>query len=253
MTGDDEPVISLRSVTLRGGATPALDGVDLQVRRGERVALVGPSGAGKTTLLMAINGTVVPDQGTVRVHGAAPAGAAPRARSRVGTVYQHLHLVGPLQVVHNVNAGRLPRWSLGRALWSLLRPLATADTADLLERVGIAHKARERTDRLSGGEQQRVAIARVLAQDPDVVLADEPVSSLDPARAREVMDLLRALSVASGRTLVVSLHAFALARSHCDRIVGLRAGRVAFDAPAAAVDGDMAAALYGLDGALDGA
>jgi len=241
------PVIRLRSVTVDAGSTRALDDVDLVVRRGERVALVGPSGAGKTTLLMVINGTVVPDRGAVTVLGSAPGSADRRSRTRVGTVYQQLHLIGPLQVVHNVNAGRLPAWSLGRALWSLVRPQETTAVAEVLDRVGIAHKARERTERLSGGEQQRVAIARVLAQRPEVLLADEPVSSLDPARAREVMDLLRSLAVEAGRTLVVSLHAFALARSHCDRIVGLRGGRVVFDAPAAAVGDDMAAALYDLD------
>jgi phosphonate transport system ATP-binding protein len=247
MSDGDATVIALCAVTVDAGATRALDGVDLVVRRGERVALVGPSGAGKTTLLMVINGTVMPDQGGVEVLGAAPADADRRARSRVGTIYQQLHLVGALQVVHNVNAGRLPQWSLGRALWSLVRPLDTAAVSAVLDRVGIAHKARERTERLSGGEQQRVAIARVLAQQPDVLLADEPVSSLDPARAREVMDLLRSLAAEADRTLVVSLHTFALARSHCDRIVGLREGRIVFDVPAAAVTDDMAAALYDLD------
>lgn len=241
------PVICLRSVTVDAGSTRALDDIDLVVGRGERVALVGPSGAGKTTLLMVINGTVAPDHGTVQVLGTAPAATSRRGRSRVGTVYQQLHLVGPLQVVHNVNAGRLPRWSLARALWSLVRPRETAAVSAVLGRVGIAHKARERTERLSGGEQQRVAIARVLAQQPDVLLADEPVSSLDPARAREVMDLLCSLATEDERTLVVSLHTFSLARSSCDRIVGLRDGRIMFDAPAADVSDDMAAALYDLD------
>ena len=128
---------------------------------------------------------------------------------------------------------------------ALLRP-PQSEALQALERVGIAGKLRQRTERLSGGEQQRVAIARALVQQPDILLADEPVSSLDPARAREVMDLLRGLAVEAGRTLIVSLHAFDLARSHCDRIVGLRDGRVVFDLPTGAVSDEIAAALYDL-------
>jgi phosphonate transport system ATP-binding protein len=242
------PVVSLRAVTVDAGSTRALDDVSLTVWPGERVALVGPSGAGKTTLLMVLNGTVVPGSGDVAVLGHTPgAPGSQSVRSRIGTVYQQLHLAGPLQVVHNVNAGRLAQWTFARALWSLVRPQQTREAQAVLDRVGIAHKIRQRTERLSGGEQQRVAIARVLAQRPELLLADEPVSSLDPGRAREVMDLLRSLSSESRRTLVVSLHAFDLARSHCDRIVGLRAGRVVFDLPADAVTDDMAAALYAVD------
>jgi phosphonate transport system ATP-binding protein len=251
MSSGDAPVVSLHAVTVEAGSTRALDGVSLDVWPGERVALVGPSGAGKTTLLMVINGTVVPGSGDVTVLGHTPGapGRGRAVRSRVGTIYQQLHLAGPLQVVHNVNAGRLARWPLARALWSLIRPQQLDEALAILDRVGIAHKIRQRTERLSGGEQQRVAIARVLAQQPELLLADEPVSSLDPGRAREVMDLLRGLVVESGRTLVVSLHAFDLARSHCDRIVGLRGGRTVFDAPADTVTDKMAATLYGLGAA----
>ena len=243
------PVVVLRSVTVDAGSTRALDDVSLTVWPGERVALAGPSGAGKTTLLMVINGTVAPGSGDVTVLGHAPGAAGGRSvRSRIGTVYQQLHLATPLQVVHNVNAGRLAQWPFARALWSLVRPQRMDAALAVLDRVGIAHKLRERTERLSGGEQQRVAIARMLAQQPELLLADEPVSSLDPGRAREIMDLLRSLSLEAHRTLVVSLHAFDLARSHCDRIVGLRAGRIVFDLAADAVTDEMAAALYGLGG-----
>ena len=245
-----DATVVLRGVTVVTGSTRALDRVDLRVCVGERVAIVGPSGAGKTTLLMVVNGTVVPQDGTVEVLGTRPAmGGRParRARSRVGTVYQDLHLAGPLAVVHNVNAGRLPRWSSARALWSLVRPRDVDEAERLLARVGIADKVRSRTDALSGGEQQRVAIARVLAQSPDVIVADEPVASLDPVRAREVLDLLCGLAAEDGRSLLVSLHAFELARRSCDRIVGLRSGRVVFDAPADAVTDAMAADLYRIE------
>ena len=241
--------VTLRGVTVDVAGTPALDGVDLQVRSGERVALVGPSGAGKTTLLRVLNGMVVPTAGTVSVLGHHPATADVAARRRVGTIHQQLHLAGPLQVIHNVNAGRLPWWSLRRALWSLARPQEQTAALAALDRVGIAGKARQRTDRLSGGEQQRVAIARVLVQDPDLVLADEPIASLDPARAAEVLGLLMRLEDRgrTRRTLVISLHAFSMALRHCDRIVGLRAGRIAFDLPGCEVTDALGATLYELE------
>ena len=246
-----DAAFSLRGAGVRFGALDALAEVDLEVAAGERVALVGPSGAGKTTLLSLLNGTVAPTSGTVRVLGTDLAAARPARRRavqrRIGTVSQQFDLVGPLRVVHNVNAGRLGRWSLARAAWSLVSPLETASVEAALARVGVADKLHERTDRLSGGQQQRVALARVLVQDPAAVLADEPIASLDPTRAREVMDLLRDLGGEGGRTLVVSVHAFEYALSHFDRVVGLRAGRVVFDAPAAGVAGPMVEDLYRLE------
>jgi phosphonate transport system ATP-binding protein len=164
----------------------------------------------------------------------------------VGTIYQQLHLVGSLRVIHNVNAGRLGSWSALRALGSLLRPLEVEQARLALAGIGIENKLFERTDRLSGGEQQRVALARVLVQQPDLILADEPVSSLDPARSDEVMRLLTTVVTGSSRTLVVSLHDFDVARRRCDRVIGLRAGRVAFDLPAAQVTDALGVDLYRL-------
>jgi phosphonate transport system ATP-binding protein len=241
-------IVSLRGVRVSYGAHTALDHVDLEVRAGERVALVGPSGAGKTTLLRICNGMVVPSEGTVTVLGCDLAAASPAerrdVRHRIGTVYQQLHLIGPLRVVHNVNAGRLAELSRRRALRSLVRPVEVDAVRDALARVGIAEKIFERTDLLSGGEQQRVALARVLLQSPDLILADEPVSSLDPARAEEVMHLLCDVVADRLRTLVVSLHDFDLARRRCDRIVGLRQGRVLFDLRPQDVDDSLGAELY---------
>jgi len=244
-------VVSIRAAHVSFDGATALDGFDLEVLAGERVALVGPSGAGKTTALRLCTGRLGVERGTVTVLGQdlarADAEDLRRVRRRVGTVHQQFHLVGPLRVVHNVNAGRLGSWSRARALRSLVRPVEVDAARSALGRVGIADKLFERTDQLSGGEQQRVALARVLLQDPDVILADEPVSSLDPARAEAVMDLLSEVVVGRNRTLVVSLHDFAMARRRCDRVVGLRAGRVAFDVPAAEVTDDMGAALYRIE------
>lgn len=239
----------LRGVTVTHGARRALDGVDLVVRAGERVALVGPSGAGKSTLLGLGTGMVHPSAGQVEALGVDPAGADAVTlrglRRRIGTVHQQLNLVGPLRVVHNLNAGRLGSWSRLRAARSLVRPVEVDRAREALERVGIADRIDVRTDRLSGGEQQRVALARVLVQDPEVVLADEPVSSLDPARADEVMSLLCEV-LGADRTLVVSLHDFDLAVRHCDRIVGLREGRVVLDRASAEVGPEVRSWLYDL-------
>jgi len=244
-------VVSLRGVRVVYDRHSALDGFDLEVSAGERVALVGPSGAGKTTALRLSTGGIRPTSGTVQVLGLDLGRATPEQlrdiRRRVGTVYQHLNLVGPLRVIHNVNAGRLGWWSRTRALRSLVKPVQVDVARAALARVGIADKLFERTDRLSGGEQQRVALARVLVQEPELILADEPVSSLDPARAEEVMDLLSEVVADRGRALLVSLHDFGLARRRCDRIVGVRDGRVAFDLPATEVTDELGDALYRID------
>ncbi len=246
-----ETVVSLRGVGVTYDGHLALDGFDLQVGAGERVALVGPSGAGKTTVLRLCTASVASSRGTVTVLGqdlrTANAAQLRDVRRRVGTVYQQLHLVGPLRVVHNVNGGRLGGWTRRRALRSLVSPVDVDVVHRALDRVGIADKLSERTDRLSGGEQQRVALARVLVQDPELILADEPVSSLDPARAEEVMDLLSEVVADRSRTLLVSLHDFTLARRRCDRVVGVRRGRVVFDCPASEVTDDMGSALYRID------
>ena len=220
---------------MRYGGTTALTGVDLVVAAGERLAVVGASGAGKSTLLGVLDGSVPPASGDVRVHGVDPTSVRGRElrrlRGRTGTVRQHLDLPGPLRVVHNVNAGRLGSWSTARAAWSLLRPRGTAEIGAVLDRVGLADRMYERTDRLSGGQRQRVAVARLLLQQPELVLADEPASALDPALADVVLELLGELAAERGGALVACLHDPALALRHCDRVVGLDRGRIVLDAP----------------------
>jgi phosphonate transport system ATP-binding protein len=244
----DGSVVRLSQVHVTYGGHPALADVTLHVDQGERVALVGPSGAGKSTLLRVCTGAVTPTQGSAEVFGRNVASAPPPElrdlRRRVATVHQHLNLVGSLRVVHNVNAGRLGSWGRARALRSLVRPLEVDAARAALEQVGIADKLLERTDRLSGGEQQRVALARALVQRAPLILADEPVSSLDPARAGEVMALLGGVVADADRTLLVSLHDFELARRTCDRVVGIRGGRVVFDLPARDVTDDAGRELY---------
>jgi phosphonate transport system ATP-binding protein len=209
------------------------------------VAVVGASGAGKSTLLAVANGSVPPTAGTVEVLGTDPDALRGRAlrqlRARVGTVHQHLELVGPLRVVHNVNAGRLSAWPAWRAAWSLLQPQGLPEVLAALEQVQLADRVFERTDRLSGGQRQRVAVARVLVQRPELVLADEPASALDPVLADRTLQLL----AGAGSALVVSLHDPALALRHCTRVVGLAAGRVVLDSATAALSPADLTAFYG--------
>lgn len=243
-----QPVFELQHVTQQFGQFQALTDVSLQIFLGERVALVGSSGAGKSTLIRLLNGTLLPTQGEVWAFGRnLNRLTTPQLRHvqrSLGTVYQQFHLVNNLRVIHNVNAGHLGRWSFLKALVSLVYPLEVQTAAKALRQVGIPEKLYDRTDQLSGGQQQRVALARVLVQDPQVVLADEPIASLDPELSREMMNLLRQLTIEGSRTLIVSLHDVELAQTYCQRIVGLRHGRIVFDAPAALVTSTMLADLY---------
>jgi phosphonate transport system ATP-binding protein len=245
------PLFELKQVSHRFGHFPALTDINLQLYPGERIGLVGSSGAGKSTLLRLLNGTLSPNEGEVWALGCNLNQLSPRrlrqVQRQIGTIYQQFHLIETLRVVHNVNAGHLGRWSLLKALLSLLMPLEVETAAKALMQVGIPDKLYARTDSLSGGEQQRVAIARVLVQNPLAILADEPIASLDPERSREVMALLRSLGEQTGQTLIVSLHDVAMARHYCQRLIGLRQGHVVFDTPTEAVTSEMFDALYRLE------
>lgn len=245
---NNTPVIRLTGAGRRFGPYQALCAVGLTVQGGERVALLGASGAGKSTLLSLLNGSVDATEGVVEVFGEDLAGlSSGRLRAlqrRIGTVSQRLDLIEQVRVLHNVNAGRLGSWSLHRTIGSLVWPRPDDQIRSALHRVGMEWALHERTERLSGGERQRVAIARLLVQSPGLILADEPVSSLDPARAAETLDLLRA--PAERATLVVSLHQPELARKHCTRAVGLREGRLAFDVPIVELTDDLLTDLYAL-------
>ncbi len=238
----------LDQVTHQFAQTSALRQISCTISVGERVGLIGASGAGKSTLLKLLNLTLAPTTGNLRVFDQPTTALSLTTRRRlqrqIGTIYQQLHLVDNLPVIHNVNAGNLGRWSFIKALTSLIYPLERGKAIAALQQVGIPEKLYERTDQLSGGQQQRVAIARVLIQDPLVVLADEPTASLDPELSQDVMTLLCDLCERQHRTLIVSLHDVALAQQYCDRLIGLRQGRIVFDASTAAVTASMLAQLY---------
>jgi len=230
-------------------ATAALDGIDLMVGRGEFVAVLGRSGAGKTTFLRSLNRLVAPTAGTIRVAGRDVTGAAAtelrEIRRQIGMVFQQFNLVRRASVLENVLAGRL---GYVPSLPSVLGRFPATDRAQAracLAQVGLAHFADRRADTLSGGEQQRVAIARALAQRPAVVLADEPTASLDPSLTSSIMDILKAINVEHGLTLVVSQHQLDTALAYATRIVGFRQGRVVFDGPPSGVTPAVARMIYG--------
>lgn len=233
-------------LTLQG--KPVLSGLNFRLDDGAQVALIGPSGAGKTSLLMLANTLARPTQGTVEPLGQNPwrlrPGPLAALRARIGTVYQTPPLPARQRVVNAVAAGRLASQSVWGSLLALLRPHDPVGVSEALRRVDLADRIWDRCDRLSGGQRQRVGIARVLYQAPRLMLADEPVSALDPRLAEDTVRLLSADARARGATLMMSLHSVDLALAYFPRIIGLRAGRVAFDLPRAAVTSELIAQLY---------
>jgi phosphonate transport system ATP-binding protein len=240
--------VSVRHPSASADLPNALSGISLSIAQGEQVALIGPSGAGKTTLLHTLAGAHRPDAGQFNAFGANPwtlANAQRHAmRARLFLAPQTPPLPPRQRVVTAVLAGRLPQWSLWQALVSLIRPSDPQAAYEALARFNLGDKLYLRVDRLSGGERQRCGMARLLVSQAQAFLIDEPLSALDPTLARQTLTVLQQEAAARNATLVCSLHQVELAREYFPRIVGLRAGRVVFDAPREAVTDAMIAALY---------
>lgn len=250
-------MFSLQQVSLtHANGFVALRDITLAARTGEAIAVVGPSGAGKTTLLRLLGAALRPDVqptgGNLTLLDRDPwslsAGELRRLRSRIGVAHQAPPLPPRQRVVTAVLAGRLGQWPAWKGLASLLYPVDIAGAQAALARLDLAERVFDRCDRLSGGQLQRVGLARVLYQQPELILADEPVSALDPALARQTLQVLCAEAAARGATLVASLHAVDLALSLFPRIVGVRDGRIAFDRPATEVDEALLRELYATEG-----
>jgi phosphonate transport system ATP-binding protein len=228
----------------------ALRDISFQVNDGEHIALLGHSGAGKSTLFRLLNATIRPTSGSVSFEEhdlATMTGSQIRGvRRRVGTVYQQHNLVPALTVLQNTLCGALGRWSLVQTVKAMFHPqkqdLEKANSA--IESVGLADKRHARADELSGGQQQRVAIARALMQDPEVILADEPIASLDPRLADEIINLLTRIAAGTKRTLIVSIHEADLAIQRFPRAVALRHGKLQFDLRSSNVTDRLLKDLY---------
>ena len=244
-------MLVIDNVSRRFGAKLAVENVYLQVEAGRFIGVIGRSGAGKSTLLRMINRLETPTSGAIRYGDLDVTRLKGRAlanwRARCAMIFQQFNLVGRLDVLTNVLVGRLNRVSALRSALQLWSESDVALALSALEQLDIANLASQRADSLSGGQQQRVAIARALVQEPDLILADEPIASLDPRNTRVVMDALQRINRHHGITVLVNLHSLDLARSYCDRLIGMANGRVVFDGAPAALTDAAAHELYGIE------
>ncbi len=244
-------MLVLDGLTKTFGKSVAVSGVSVAIPRGQFVGVIGRSGAGKSTTLRMINRLTDPSEGRITSAGVDITALKGRPlrdwRRRCAMVFQQFNLVGRLDVLDNVLMGRLthtPSWRSAAKMWTREdRAIAMA----ALDQLDIAGLASQRADNLSGGQQQRVAICRALVQEPEIVLADEPVASLDPRNAKIVMDALLRINRHFGLTVLCNLHSLDLARTYCDRLVGMAGGRVVFDDVPAALTDSVARELYGLE------
>jgi phosphonate transport system ATP-binding protein len=255
MQATTSPLIRLEGATKRFAAARAFELLSLSIPPGEFVAIVGRSGAGKTTLLRCLAGAATLSDGAIRFGdenlGALRGAPLHAHRRRVGMIYQHFNLVRRLSVLENVLVGRLGHLRGWRAWMAMFGRFSATDrgiAARCLAHVGLLDRAWQRADTLSGGELQRVAIARVLAQRPELVLADEPVASLDVLNGRLVMQTLRDISTGGRLTVVATLHHVEYARRYADRVLGLRDGQLVFDGPAATLTDAAVGQIFGESG-----
>ncbi|WP_309083492.1 phosphonate ABC transporter ATP-binding protein [Chelativorans sp.] len=245
-------MLQIRHVTRRFGKTVAVKGVDLEIGKGEMVGIIGRSGAGKSTLLRMINRLIDPSQGAIFFQGvevSALKGAYLRRWQRdCAMIFQQFNLVPRLDVLTNVLLGRLNHRSTALNLLNIYSREERLQAIAALERLDIAQTALQRAGTLSGGQQQRVAIARALMQEPKVILADEPIASLDPLNAKVVMDSLADINAREGITVITNLHTLDTARHYCSRIVGMAKGAVVFDGAPEELTSEMVRQIYGAEG-----
>ena len=229
--------------------TVGLKDVDLSIADGEFVAVIGRSGAGKSTLIRAINRMHPISSGTLTVNGTdvmrLSGKGLRRLRRGIGMIFQSFNLVTRTTVIRNVLTAFVPDLPLWRRVLGIFPRSAKLKALEALDKVDILEKAYSRVDQLSGGQQQRVALARTLAQNPSIILADEPVAALDPVTAKAVMDDFRNINRNMGISVIINIHHVELALEYCDRVIGVRAGEIVFDGPASLVDESVLASIYG--------
>ena len=248
-------MFEFRNVTRRFGAMIAVKDITLDIPSGQMVGVIGRSGAGKSTMLRMINRLADPSSGSISFNGmevSALSGAALRRwQCDCAMIFQQFNLVPRLDVLTNVLLGRLNQRSTLTSVLSLFTREERIMAIAALERLGIEQAALQPAGTLSGGQQQRVAIARALMQQPKVLLADEPIASLDPMNAKIVMDALKQINESEGITVICNLHTLDTARAYCERIIGMAAGKVVFDGAPEQLTSQAVSDIYGADGVLD--
>ncbi|KMW58021.1 Phosphonate ABC transporter ATP-binding protein [Candidatus Rhodobacter oscarellae] len=244
-------MLRLESLTKRFGAKAAVDNVSIEVSKPMMIGIIGRSGAGKSTLLRVLNRLAEATEGTAEFEGRDILGLRGREmrawQSDCAMIFQQFNLVPRMDVVSNVLHGTLARRSTLATVMNLYPQSDIHMAIDILDRLGIAEQAPKRAEALSGGQQQRVAIARALMQDPKIILADEPIASLDPMNAQVVMESLRRIHDEDGRMVICNLHTLDTARRYCDRVIGMRDGRVVFDGTPEQLTTGVARDIYGAD------
>jgi len=242
-------MLEVKGLTKRFGGNLAVDNVSFRVDRPMMIGIIGRSGAGKSTFLRMMNRLTEASEGVLAFAGRNVLPLAGKAKrewqSTCAMIFQQFNLVPRMDVVSNVLHGTLGRRSTLATMFNLYPESDIHQAIDILDRLGIAQHAEKRAEALSGGQQQRVAIARALMQDPKVILADEPIASLDPMNAQTVMEALRRIHDEDGRMVIANLHTLDTARRYCDRIIGMRDGRVVFDGTPAQLTTGVARDIYG--------
>lgn len=244
-------MLEIKGLSKHFAATKAVDDVTVSIPDGQMVGIIGRSGAGKSTLLRMLNRLADPTGGQIVFKERDVATIKGREllkwRSECAMIFQQFNLVGRLDVITNVLTGRMYHHGFASSMLKSYSPAERAFAIHALDRLTMAHTATQRADTLSGGQQQRVAIARALVQEPKILLADEPIASLDPMNAKVVMDALRAINQEDQITVVCNLHTLDTARRYCDRVIGMAAGKVVFDGKAEDLTMDVAREIYGAD------
>ncbi len=245
-------MLCLEGLTKEYGTVRAVDSVSLTIASGEMIGIIGRSGAGKSTLLRLLNRLADPSNGKIVFGGSDIGGIRGkelrRWRSRCAMIFQQFNLINRLDVLTNVLIGRLAHRSTFTTLFKYFNQTEKILAIKALQRLDMASQALQRADRLSGGQQQRVAIAKALVQEPEIVLADEPIASLDPHNAAKVMGALRSINEEDGITVICNLHHLNTAKTYCRRILGMANGRVVFDGPPDALTVKEIARIYGSEG-----
>lgn len=242
---ENEILLKIDNLTKNFNNEIALKNINIEIKKGEVVALIGSSGSGKSTLMNLITRTIKKDKGDILIEGENIEQFNNKLfAKKVGMLRQQFDLVENIKVVHNILAGKFSEWNFWKSLISLLKPQNIDEVKEALIKIGLEDKIFEKTSSLSGGQKQRIALARVLVQNPLLILADEPVSSLDPVNTQKVLGLITNLAKKEGKTLIASMHSVEYSKEYFDRIIGLKKGEIIFDDKVENLNEEMIRKLY---------